>query len=158
MKEPPGIETNSARTVTVLSVSPSKADHAVLCSILQDSNPEIDTDCRWMIYPATSAASAEEVLSGQEIPVVISEDNLFPDTWRAILQHISLLPDPPFLIVASRLADERLWAEALNLGAWDVLAKPFDAQEVIRVVASAWRHWQDRREPGTRQKAAATVT
>jgi hypothetical protein len=35
--------------------------------------------------------------------------------------------------VTSRLADERLWAEALNLGAWDVLAKPFDADEVIRI-------------------------
>ena len=61
-----------------------------------------------------------------------------------MLDHISLLPDPPLLIVTSRLADERLWAEALNLGAWDVLAKPFDADEVIRIVSIAWQHWQDR--------------
>jgi FixJ family two-component response regulator len=47
------------------------------------------------------------------------------------------------LIVASRLADERLWAEALNLGAWDVLAKPFNHIEVIRSVKSAWQHWHD---------------
>jgi FixJ family two-component response regulator len=42
------------------------------------------------------------------------------------------------------VADERLWAEALNLGAWDVLAKPFEADEVIRIVDIAGAHWQDR--------------
>jgi len=41
---------------------------------------------------------------------------------------------PPLLIVTSRLADERLWAEVLNLGAHDVLAKPFNAEEVVRVL------------------------
>ncbi len=61
-----------------------------------------------------------------------------------MLNHLSLFPDPPLLIVTSRLADERLWAEALNLGAWDVLAKPFDADEVIRIVTIACQHWQDR--------------
>jgi DNA-binding response OmpR family regulator len=61
-----------------------------------------------------------------------------------MLEHISCLPDPPFLIVTSRLADEQLWAEALNVGAYDVLAKPFDATEVMRTVSSAWQHWQGR--------------
>ena len=42
------------------------------------------------------------------------------------------------MIVTSRLADDRLWAEVLNLGGYDVLAKPFDASEVARVVGTAW--------------------
>ena len=62
------------------------------------------------------------------------------------MENILVLPDPPVLIVTSRLADEYLWAEALNLGAYDVLAKPFDASEVIRVLYSAWRHWTDLRD------------
>jgi DNA-binding NtrC family response regulator len=37
-----------------------------------------------------------------------------------------------------------LWAEAINLGAWDVPAKPFEADEVIRIVNIACQHWQDR--------------
>jgi FixJ family two-component response regulator len=53
------------------------------------------------------------------------------------------LPNAPSLIVVSKLADDRLWAEALNLGAWDVLAKPFNHIEVIRSVKSAWQHWRD---------------
>jgi DNA-binding response OmpR family regulator len=42
------------------------------------------------------------------------------------------LTDPPLLIVSSRLADEHLWAEALNLGVFDVLAKPFQSEEVLQ--------------------------
>src|ERR1019366_5350356 len=41
----------------------------------------------------------------------------------------------------SRLADERLWAEVLNLGWYDVLATPFDADEVYRVMSYAVDSW-----------------
>jgi len=44
---------------------------------------------------------------------------------------------PPLLIVASRLADERLWAEVLNLGGYDVLLKPFEPAELRRVIGNA---------------------
>jgi len=41
-------------------------------------------------------------------------------------------------IVSSRLADERLWAEVLNLGAFDLLlGSPFVAEEVVRVTQCA---------------------
>ena len=66
-----------------------------------------------------------------------------PPGVEAACNIVSLLPDPPLLIVTSRLADERLWAEALNLGAWDVLAKPFAAEETIRIVSVARQHWRD---------------
>ena len=61
-----------------------------------------------------------------------------------MLARIKRLPTPPLLIVTSRLADEYLWAEALNLGAYDVVAKPFDSHELIRVVSFAWLHWNDK--------------
>jgi DNA-binding response OmpR family regulator len=75
--------------------------------------------------------------------VVVCERDLLPGSWREILAETARLPFPPFLIVTSRLADERLWAEALNVGAYDVLAKPFDAKEVVWVLSLAWLHWKD---------------
>ena len=42
------------------------------------------------------------------------------------------------------MADERLWAEALSLGAYDVLVKPLDAAEATRILSLAWEHWKDR--------------
>jgi len=53
-------------------------------------------------------------------------------------------------MVASRFADERFWAEALNLGAYDVLAKPFDAEEVNRTLTSAWMRWRTPQERSIR--------
>jgi DNA-binding response OmpR family regulator len=76
-----------------------------------------------------------------------------------MLGEIMRLPEPPFLIVTSRLADERLWAEVLNLGAYDVLAKPFESKEVVRIVSLAWLHWKDRYElPVNPQTLMAAAT
>jgi len=144
---------NSAETIKILSVSASDADHAALCTILQEPKTNLETQCRWVVHSVSTVASTVEALAQEEIPIIISECNLSAATWQMVLQTISPLPDPPLLIVASRLADEHLWAEALNLGAWDVLAKPFDTEEVTRVVASAWLNWQDRHALRTKQKA-----
>jgi len=45
------------------------------------------------------------------------------------------------LIVTTRLADECLWAEVLNLGGFDLISKPFYEKEVTWVMESARRHW-----------------
>jgi hypothetical protein len=38
----------------------------------------------------------------------------------------------------------------LNIGASDVLAKPFDRKEVIRIFSLVWLHWHDQHEIPTR--------
>ena len=146
MRKPSATESGWPCPVKILSISLSDVDQAALCKILQEVSPDPDRNCRWVVHPISSLASAAEELVGQEIPIVISETKLSPGTWQTILDQISRLTRPPLLIVASRLADERLWAEALNLGAWDVLTKPFDTEEVTRIVALAWRHWNESRE------------
>jgi len=149
MKKPPGRETAFK---AVLSVSPNVEDRASLERIFKSG---------WTVIASATAASALSVLREVPIPILICDCALTPGTWQEMLERISLLPDPPLLIVTSRLADERLWAEAVNLGAWDVLAKPFDAEETIRIVNVAWQHWQDR--PGfnisrTKQRKSASGT
>ena len=119
----------------VLCVSPNDEDCASLEHIFKSD---------WTVIASATVASALSVLREMPIPIVICDCDIWSGTWREMLDHIAFLPDPPLLIVTSRLADERLWAEALNLGAWDVLAKPFDKDEVKRIVSIAGRHWQDR--------------
>ena len=48
--------------------------------------------------------------------------------------------------MASRFADDYLWVEALNLGAYDVLAKPFDITELTRSLSLAWLRSQRQRD------------
>ena len=132
IRKPPGRE-NAFKVV--LSISPDKEDRASLKGILESD---------WTVVASTTVASALSLLGEISIPIVTCDCDISSGSWKEMLEGISLLPDPPLLIVTSRLADERLWAEALNLGAWDVLAKPFDANEAIRIAGIAGQHSQDR--------------
>ena len=131
MKKPPGIE---AAIQVVLSVSPNDEDFAALERIFSAD---------WTVAVSATPASAFSVLQELPVPILFCDCDPTPGTWHEMLDHISLLPDPPLLVLTSRLADERLWAEGLNLGVWDVLAKPLQVEDATRVVDSAWRHWQD---------------
>jgi len=116
----------------VLAISTADEDHSTLEEIFDDSTDVLHAD---------SLQAALAVLEEQPVPIVICERDLGAHTWKHVLDNIADLPNPPLLIVASRLADEYLWAEALNLGAYDVLAKPFDGDEVVRTVDAARRRW-----------------
>jgi DNA-binding NtrC family response regulator len=133
MRKEPAIETTSA-PLTVLSVSPNQEDHQSLEAIIGHS--------RWSLLKADKVPSARALLQAHYIPVVLCESDLKPGTWIDLLKDIQGMPAAPALIVTSRLADDYLWAEALNLGAWDVLPKPFDRSEVLRSVKTAWQHWR----------------
>jgi DNA-binding response OmpR family regulator len=119
-------------------------DHASLEGILRCSQCDLRPTCKWQLNACPTLASALAALRKVRVPVVVCESDLRPGTWKEVLEELSTLPDPPLLIVTSRLADERLWAEALNLGAYDVLAQPFDGMEVTRIVSMAWLRWKDR--------------
>ena len=150
MKKPPGIETKPSSNVVVLSVSPIEEDHVFLEDLMNHSEWTLCPNSKWTIYRSCTLASALTILRETRIPIVVCECDLAPGTWQEMLAQLALLPNPPFLIVTSLLADEQLWAEALNIGAYDVLAKPFDRKEVIRIFSLAWLHWHDQHEIPTR--------
>ena len=147
---------NHTGVVTLLSVGLIEEDHASLEGILQYFQCDLRPACKWKLNACRTLASALKALRKVRVPVVVCESDLRPGTWREVLEKLSALPDPPFLIVTSRLADECLWAEALNLGAYDVLAKPFDVMEVTRIVSMAWLRWKSRygTSSGARQAMA----
>jgi DNA-binding NtrC family response regulator len=85
----------------------------------------------------------KQILCNDRMPVVICESCLPDGNWKDILSQVAVLPDAPRLIVTSREPDESLWAEVLNMGGYDVLATPFEKDEVIRAVSWAWQSWED---------------
>jgi DNA-binding response OmpR family regulator len=127
--------------VPVLSISPMEDDHFFLQDILNRLQGTLDRSRTFKVNSCATLASALLALRKLQFEVVVCEQDLPPGSWKDVLEQVTILPDPPSLIVTSRLADERLWAEALNLGAYDVLTKPFDRTEVMRVVSGAWRAW-----------------
>ena len=120
---------------TILSVSPLEEDHACL--------RRVGKTARWKTREAYSYEEASVAIAEEHPDVVLCEVSLPDGNWRELLAELSRGFNPPYLIVASRLADDYLWAEALNLGAYDVLAKPFDPIEIYRVVGFACQRHRD---------------
>jgi DNA-binding NtrC family response regulator len=145
MKESPRTETAATGNAIVLSVGADDVDGVSLEGIFHESGWRGYTNSEWTLIERATLASAFSVLREVPIPIVLCDCDRMPDTRQKMLERISVFLDPPLVILTARLADERLWAEALNLGAYDVLAKPFDATETIRSLSLAWQHWQDRR-------------
>jgi DNA-binding response OmpR family regulator len=135
---------NHTGVVTLLSVGLIDEDHASLEGLLQCSQCDLRPTCEWKFSACPTLAAARAALRKARVPVVVCESDLQQGTWKEVLEELRALPNPPLLIVTSRCADERLWAEALNLGAYDVLAQPFDGSEVSRIVNMAWLRWEGR--------------
>lgn len=126
-------------TVRVLAVMAAEHDHETLDRILRSS--------KWNVVKAANLAAALAQLEKLECtPVVLCDRELAASGWKEVLRRALDMTDGPEVIVSARLADEKLWAEALNLGAYDVLAKPFDATEVERSLSAALRCWRARRQ------------
>ena len=103
----------------------------------------------WTLYVASGAAEAKKILRQTWVPVILCERELPDGNWKDLLVAVAGLQNPPLMIVTSRLADEYLWAEVLNLGGYDVLAKPFNSIEVTRVMSMAWQRWKDECKRGS---------
>jgi DNA-binding response OmpR family regulator len=125
--------------VRVLTVSPHDTDLAVLSRILSHS--------AWTLLTARTVKEARSVLAVNHVNVVLSERRLPDGDWKAILDLTAKMEEPPQLVILSREGDERLWAEVLNLGAWDILVKPFHPKEVFRTIHAAWQHGVNKRIP-----------
>ncbi|HEY7389113.1 MAG TPA: hypothetical protein VH640_11435 [Bryobacteraceae bacterium] len=116
---------------SALFISPLVEDQAAL--------REIFARRKWTLCSASTFAAGAEMLENRLVPVVIVERELPLGTWRDALAFLQETDAPPLVIVVSRAADERFWAEVLNLGGHDVLATPLRAKEVEWALESAWQ-------------------
>jgi len=125
----------------LLVVSSDEQDHSSLLGIL----PE---DCR--LHWAASRREALSCVRRFHPHVVLCDQTLADGDWRELLNDLQGVQKMPPLIVLSRLADDRLWAEVLNLGGFDLLMKPFSKAEVNRAVglAALPRRALSQRQPG----------
>jgi DNA-binding NtrC family response regulator len=121
--------------VHVLAVTPFDSDLQALSRIFSHT--------AWDLSTAKNVSGALETMRITPVPIVLTATTLPDGSWRDVLAASSKQIHSPLVVVSSSAADDLLWAEALNLGAYDVLAKPFRPDEVFRVIGLAWRHWAD---------------
>ena len=86
---------------------------------------------------AGSLQDARARLQQNDYDVVLTEAALPDGQWLDVLHLARECPREMEVIVTDPQADARFWAEALNLGAYDLLAQPFYEPEVRRILYNA---------------------
>jgi DNA-binding response OmpR family regulator len=124
--------------VRLVTVGVEDSDQRQLARFLNE--PE----CR--LFRASARRDALPLVRKHCPDVVLCEPFLSDGGWQDLLSDLQAEERMPMLIVCSLLADDRLWAEVLNIGGYDVLMKPFQPVEVTRVVRMAARHVRWKRE------------
>jgi two-component system response regulator PilR (NtrC family) len=80
---------------------------------------------------------ARNKLHQEDFDVILTEAVLPDGCWMDVLHLARENPRELEVIVTDPQADARLWAEALNLGVYDLLAQPFYQPEVRRILYNA---------------------
>ena len=126
----------SGEVVTLLAISAHDDDHRQLDRILSRSN--------WRVHHAKNRLEMNAIVQAQPISVILCDQEFSDGDWKTVLREIVEIENPPLLVITTREDDDVLWAEVLNLGGYDVLLKPLDANEVIRIMSLAWLCWRER--------------
>jgi DNA-binding NtrC family response regulator len=154
---PPG-KAEPNPSVEVLLVAAAGNTRALFNQTFENTN--------WHLESAVTPAEALLRLRERPMAIVIYEDSTPADMaprevesepWLQLIEQTRNLAQPPKVIVASRQADDRMWAEVLHQGGYDVLPLPLEPGEVVRTVSMAWLEWRHEQEsaPALRAMAAA---
>jgi len=97
----------------------------------------------WRISIVDSSDSAVALLKDQPTPLVICDRDLSGEIWRDVLVKIAGLPQAVCVLLASSVVDDYLWQQVIRHQGYDVIAKPFQPEELRRAVTFAWswRGW-----------------
>jgi len=113
----------------VLFISPRSEDAALLTRMLGS--------LALHIKHVADLKQARHTIGGNPYQVILTEARLRDGTWVDVLNLAREATPSSDVIVTDRFADAHFWAEALNLGAYDLIAQPFAASEVQRILSNA---------------------
>jgi DNA-binding NtrC family response regulator len=101
------------------------------------------------IHFAESHVDAWEAMNRLTSPVILYDRDWPNAEWRTTVQALASSPHRSCVILASRVADDYLWQELIRCGGYDLLAKPFRADEVARALKLALSYWRSSRAAAT---------
>jgi DNA-binding NtrC family response regulator len=116
----------------ILFVSPHREDASVLSHMVGSLSVSIEH--------VADLKHARGKMLGAAYPVILTEASLPDGTWIDVLDLARRVAPNAEVIVTDADADARFWAEVLNRGAYDLIAQPFAAAEVQRILGNACTH------------------
>lgn len=116
-------------TTMVLALIREASEFAVLSTCLRDAGVELSRE-----DDVSGAVSRHSDCPAQL--VICDADDVH---WETALEAFQQLGNMPPVVVLTRTVDRRLWLDMLQAGAYDVVAKPYEPQDLHWVVRSALR-------------------
>jgi len=95
------------------------------------------------IHRACSVQEADVLLERARCRVLLSETEFAGGAWADVLRMVQRRHPETAVVVALSRFDGRTWVEALELGCYDVLLKPFNPSELRNGLEDAY--WYARR-------------
>ncbi|MGH9783058.1 MAG: response regulator [Terriglobia bacterium] len=89
------------------------------------------------VHVAGNFRDARQKLAEQSHDLLFVDAELPGGSWQELVEAVSASGTNCEVIVCSRCGDDRLWAEVLQCGAYDLIPEPFDEREVARIAQCA---------------------
>ncbi len=113
------------------------------CVFLGSSREDYQLAARYLdaghvrVLRAASIEQADLLLADGHCRVLLTEAAFPGGTWQDAMALKRTRHPGAVLVVAAESADEGLWLDVLEEGAFDLIVKPFAADELLRVLANA---------------------
>jgi DNA-binding NtrC family response regulator len=120
--------------VRLLAVIPEDMQFEFLRSTVEDVG--------WEIFRANSITDGLSTLVNHKINTIVTGCDLEDGSWLEMINALQPCRNAPRVLVASSHADNRLWLDVLEHGGYDLLAVPFDRNEIVRLASSAYLSWE----------------
>lgn len=138
------------RTPKVLVVDDDPAHREILSRVFEGEG--------WVVDSAENGSGALERV-GRSRPDVMFVDMKMPGLTG--LEVLARLKEQggvmPAVVMLSAVGQSDLVAEAIRLGAFDYLMKPYSVQQVVETAHKAYRHWQDENRSVSRKAEVEEV-
>jgi hypothetical protein len=118
----------------LLLVTTSEVVHAVLELVLDGTGLRIVCE--------RDVSSAITLATNAHIPVVLTT---LDGDWKYLIRSLERVETPPSIIVMLPEMNGGLWAEVMNVGAYDAIVMGSRREEILAALASAYIRW-DRRK------------
>jgi DNA-binding NtrC family response regulator len=123
------IPRNSRRRVKCVYLTAAESEFRAAATILRST--------RISLHHAATLEQAEFQLMRTKATVLMTEPQFTEGAWEDALEMLSYAYPRVALVLSADHADDRLWISALERGAFDVISKPFEREELRRILENA---------------------
>jgi DNA-binding NtrC family response regulator len=126
------------RLIRVLFVTGNRHDHESLSALLAGT--------AWGLSHAWNCAEVMRAVQRGSFPIIVLGSDVPEEDWANILEFANQQIPPSKIIAVSGFSQEVRWQGLLDRGAYDILARPYQAGETFQVMGFAWLQWRHERE------------